>query len=61
MPMDVYVHSCAVKLPRWRGLAKAAKEKLAAMVPGAHLPTSTASGSRGTDLRGESRGARAGV
>jgi len=39
-PQDVYVHGCAVKLPKWQGWAKAAKEKLAAMVAGAHLPTS---------------------
>ena len=41
-PQEVYVQGCAVKLPRWQGWAKAAREKLAAMVAGAHLPTSTA-------------------
>lgn len=41
-PADVYVHGCAVKLPRWQGWAKAAQEKLAAMVAGAHLPISAA-------------------
>ena len=38
-PQEVYVHGCAVKLPKWQGWAKAAREKLAAMVAGAHLPT----------------------
>jgi len=37
-PADVYVHGCAVRLPKWQGWAKAARAKLAAMVAGAHLP-----------------------
>jgi putative transposase len=37
-PTDVYVHGCAVKLPKWQGWARAAREKLEAMVAGAHLP-----------------------
>lgn len=40
-PTEVYVHGVAVKLPRWQGWAKTAKEKLAAMVAGAHLPRSS--------------------
>jgi transposase InsO family protein len=39
-PAQIYVQGCAVKLPRWQGWARAAKEKLAAMVDGAHLPRS---------------------
>lgn len=39
-PADVYVHGVAVQLPKWQGWAKAAKEKLQAMVNGAHLPIS---------------------
>lgn len=40
-PAEVYVQGCAVQLPRWQGWAKAAKEKLAAMLAGAHLPVSS--------------------
>jgi putative transposase len=37
-PADVYVHGQAIELPKWQGWARAAREKLAAMVAGAHLP-----------------------
>jgi transposase InsO family protein len=37
-PADVYVRGCEVQLPKWQGWARAAKEKLQAMVAGAHLP-----------------------
>jgi transposase InsO family protein len=37
-PADVYVHGCAIELPRWQGWAKAAKEKLQQLAQGARLP-----------------------
>ena len=41
-PEDVYAKGAAVQLPKWQGWAKAAREKLAEMVDGAHMPVSTA-------------------
>jgi transposase InsO family protein len=37
-PADVYVGRQPVRLPRWQGWARAAKEKLEQMIDGAHLP-----------------------
>jgi transposase InsO family protein len=39
-PADVYVHGCAVQLPKWQGWAEAALEKLRQLTAGAHLPIS---------------------
>ena len=38
-PADVYVHGQAVGLPKWQGWAKAAREKLKAIVEDAHFPS----------------------
>ena len=38
-PGDVYVHGQAVGLPKWQGRAKAAREKLNAIVEDAHFPS----------------------
>ena len=38
-PADVYVHGQAVGLPKWQGWAKAARQKLNAIVEDAHFPS----------------------
>ena len=38
-PADVYVHRQAVGLPKWQGWAKAARQKLNAIVEDAHFPS----------------------
>ena len=38
-PADVYVHGQAVGLPKWQGWAKAARQKLNAIVEDAHCPS----------------------
>ena len=39
MPADVYVDGSAVGQPKWQGWAKAAREKLNAIVEDAHFPS----------------------
>jgi len=38
-PAEVYVHGKAVGLPKWQGWAKAAREKLNAVIEDAHFPS----------------------
>ena len=38
-PAEVYVHRQRVGLPKWQGWAKAAREKLNAIIEDAHFPS----------------------
>ena len=38
-PAEVYVHRQPVGLPKWQGWAKAAREKLNAIIEDAHFPS----------------------